>query len=317
MVSAASGRTCSSNVSSAAGPRPAGSSSPSSGASVWARRSTRWPELDSSSTLARTAGSGAAGGEQDLRRPHHPAALVLEGGAAPLAGRRERHGARPGPAGRRVRTRPPGRPAWRSGGGRRPGRRARTAARSPVWPPRRSRWRAKRDRAVGEGAGLVEAHDVDPGQALDRGQLLDEHLAAGQAQRGDEEGDAGEQHEPLGDHAHQRGHGADDGVGGALVAPGQLADQEDRSDDHERPADVAQQGVDALHQLGAGLREPLGLRRQPVGVGVGADRGRLEASRPRRRRSSRRAPGPAEPCRPGRTRPVSSDSSISRPSRAR
>ena len=32
--------------------------------------------------------------------------------------------------------------------------------------------------AFGERAGLVEADDVDPGETLDRGQLLHEHLAA-------------------------------------------------------------------------------------------------------------------------------------------
>ena len=107
---------------------------------------------------------------------------------------------------------------------------------------------------------------------------------------------------PSGHHPHQGGHRAHDGVGGALVAPGQLADEQDGPDDDEGPADVAQQGVDALHQLRAGLREALRLGRQPLGVGVGADGRRLEACRPRPRRSSRRAPRSPAPCRWGRTR---------------
>ena len=37
------------------------------------------------------------------------------------------------------------------------------------------------DGAVGEGAGLVEAQHVHPGQALDRGQLLDQDPAPGEA----------------------------------------------------------------------------------------------------------------------------------------
>ena len=56
-------------------------------------------------------------------------------------------------------------------------------------------------------AGLVEADDVDPGQGLDRGQLLDEHLAAAEADDADGEGDAGQQHQALGDHGHDAGHG--------------------------------------------------------------------------------------------------------------
>ena len=39
----------------------------------------------------------------------------------------------------------------------------------------------ERDRALGERAGLVEAHDVDARQALDRGELLHEHLVAARA----------------------------------------------------------------------------------------------------------------------------------------
>ena len=61
--------------------------------------------------------------------------------------------------------------------------------------------------ALGERAGLVEAHDVDPGEALDRGQLLHQHLAAGERHRREHEGDAGEQHEALGHHRDHAGDG--------------------------------------------------------------------------------------------------------------
>ncbi len=55
-----------------------------------------------------------------------------------------------------------------------------------------------------ERAGLVEADDVDPGEPLDGRELLDEHLASGQRDRGDPEGDARQQHEALGHHADDR-----------------------------------------------------------------------------------------------------------------
>ena len=53
---------------------------------------------------------------------------------------------------------------------------------------------------------------VHPGQALDRGQLLHQDPAPGQRDRGHAEGDAGQQDQPLRDHADQRG----DGPGGGL-----------------------------------------------------------------------------------------------------
>ncbi len=63
---------------------------------------------------------------------------------------------------------------------------------------------------LGERAGLVRADDVDPGQALDRRQLLHQALALPEPDHADREGDAGEQDEALGHHRHERGdHAAD------------------------------------------------------------------------------------------------------------
>ena len=77
--------------------------------------------------------------------------------------------------------------------------------------------RVEHDVALGERARLVEADDVDPGQPLDRGQLLHEHLAAGQRHRGDAEREAREQDEALGDHADDGGDHRDERLGDAVV----------------------------------------------------------------------------------------------------
>ena len=64
------------------------------------------------------------------------------------------------------------------------------------------------ERPGGERAGLVDAHDVDARQHLDRRQLLHQGLAAGQRGGADGEGEAGEQHEALGDDGADPGHRA-------------------------------------------------------------------------------------------------------------
>jgi hypothetical protein len=56
-------------------------------------------------------------------------------------------------------------------------------------------------------AGFIEAHNIHPGQSFDRGELLYQHATAGQCHRRRTESDGGQQHQPLGDHADQRGDG--------------------------------------------------------------------------------------------------------------
>ena len=60
----------------------------------------------------------------------------------------------------------------------------------------------ERDRSLGERARLVEAHHVDACETFDRGQLLHEHLAAGERHGRDREREARQQHEALGHHRH-------------------------------------------------------------------------------------------------------------------
>jgi len=199
--------------------------------------------------------------------------MAAEAGRAPLTRRRERHSCLARPPARR-REDLPDRGQRRVAVlvvGQRP--QCRLGRRLAVEPDEG----VERDGPVGEGAGLVQAHHVHPGQALDRGQLLHQDPAPGQGERGDAEGDAGQQHQALRDHANQRG----DRPGGSLpycpVAV-QLADHQQHGDRRDRPRDVAQNPVDAVHQLRAHRREVPRLGGELAGVRVGAHRRGLVAA---------------------------------------
>lgn len=130
--------------------------------------------------------------------------------------------------------------------------------------------------ALGEGAGLVEADRVDPGQALDRGQLLDQALLAAQPDDADGEGDGGEQDQSLGDHGDDAADRAGDGVVEGVLLHEQLADdQADRGRDHH-PRDVLEDRGDAGAQLGLDEGEAGGLLGQLGGVRLTPDLRRLE-----------------------------------------
>ena len=136
--------------------------------------------------------SGAPSTQVPCRRRSH---------RRPLAGRRERHASH---------RRPP------SGGGNAAASAARVAlagsaaASAPSAAARRrpapssGTQPVEPDVAVGEGAGLVQADDVDPGQALDGGQLLHQRSAGGPGPPSRPRTRAGQQHQALGHHADER-----------------------------------------------------------------------------------------------------------------
>ena len=169
---------------------------------------------------------------EHVGRPQHQGAAALQGQAAPLARRRERDLlARPAAA------------VAGGGLGDRAHRRVLRARRSPRASARSAR-RASSPRpstgsrpldpdpVLGERAGLVEAERVDRRQALDRVEALGERADARQPHRGDGEGQAREQHEPLG---HQGHEGRDDGPG-HLAEVGRRARQQRREQEQRRGA---------------------------------------------------------------------------------
>ena len=134
--------------------------------------------------------AGRRGVEEDIGCAEQPGALIGERGTAPLAGRAERHhgaGDQPGVAG----TASP--MAARLALGRASVWGSAPRASSGASSPGTGSIEATSSARLGEGAGLVEADDVDPGEPLDGGQLLHQDPLAGQAHAADGEGDAGEQ----------------------------------------------------------------------------------------------------------------------------
>ena len=216
---------------------------------------------------------GRARGPDHLRRTKDPRAVLAERGRAPLAGGGERHrtGARPaGWRGERRAQRRGGRVAvlvGREGAERVVDRRSRVEGLDPVVG----------DRAFGERPGLVEADDVDAGEALDRGQLLHEHVAAGQRDCRDREREARQQHQALGNHRHDTGDNPRHRLPPPFVRA-ELAEREQRRRRHQGIRDVAQDRVDPVHQLRTHEREPPGLRCEPPRVRIVADTRRLEAT---------------------------------------
>ena len=240
--------------------------------SAAARSTTRSPRPTACST------SGASHGRRPLRRrrgarrgrraPTRPGSPK----SAPLQRRAEENGTASAghPAGRR---RPPGGDGrqGRVGAGlgrgeRAEGRRAHVGRR----PLGQRVGALGHDARPGEGAGLVEADHVHPGQALDGRELTDQHPPAGQSDGADGERDAGEQHQPLRDHGPDPGHAAPDGVGQVGVRQSSWLTMRIAAGREQRPLDELQDPVDAVGQLGAGGREPSGLARQTLGERVGA-----------------------------------------------
>ena len=234
-------------TSSADATSPSGRSSSTSAASVRASSSTRWPSAASRSASRAHGIVGVAVDPHHLRRAEHPRAPVAERRRAPLAARRERRRAGALPTvgrgerlaqrvHRRVAVVVVGERAERVGHG--------IVGRDLVHL-------LEPDRALGERARLVEQDDVDAGEALDRGQLLHEHLAARERDRGDAEREARQQHEPFGHHRDDPGDDSRD-RGAVRVLHVELAEREQHRGREQRPLHVAQDPVDAVHRARSG-----------------------------------------------------------------
>ena len=143
-----------------------------------------------------------------------------------------------------------------------------------------------------DGARLVQAQHVDASERLDAVKLLRQHLAAGQAHRGDGEHRRGQKHQALRDHAQQgahrgqqrrRRHMTSQQLGEAprkrAIARGsrgipQLAHTRGKQRQTERDHDDARKahdGVKRVHDLGIDLFDVLGLVINFGHVVVGAD----------------------------------------------
>ena len=127
-------------------------------------------------------------------------------------------------------------------------------------------------RGLGQGAGLVEADDIDGGERLDRVQLLRQRAPPRHPQRGDRVGEAGEQDQPFRDERDDGGdRGRHRGVQRRVPVPERVpehdAERHHHGDEHEQ--ELVQGALERRARVAEGAR----LARQPRGVAVRADRG--------------------------------------------
>ena len=124
-----------------------------------------------------------------------------------------------------------------------------------------------------DGAGLIHAERVHPGQGLDAFQLVDQGLLSRQPQHPGAEGHGGQKVEALGDHAHQGPHRRHHPLG---VAPAQGVDLlpvEQQPHGNQQQADPLHQAAQVPHHPGLFFPAAApGGQGEAVGVGVGPHR---------------------------------------------
>lgn len=135
------------------------------------------------------------------------------------------------------------------------------------------------DPAFGERSRLVQAQDIDSGQAFDSGQLLDEHFLAGQPEAADGKRDARQQDQSegyhgdhAGDHAHSGRRPRPGGDGALPAAPGlHLSVRYDDGDRKQRPRDPPQDAIEAVSDLGVDERKASCISREFARKGLGTN----------------------------------------------
>ena len=127
---------------------------------------------------------------------------------------------------------------------------------------------------LGQRAGLVGAHDVDAGQALDGGQLVDQTLPSAKPNDADGERDRRHQHQALGHHRNQRADHAQHRFPPARVGGEQLCVDDQQPGGNQQVGDELQDLVDPGAQFGFHQGELAGFLGQLGSVGLSADLGR-------------------------------------------
>ena len=121
-------------------------------------------------------------------------------------------------------------------------------------------------------AGLVHAQRVHARERLDAAELVHEGLALGQTHDASHEREAGEQIQPLGDHADDRADRARHGDGHGAAEPHVFLDEHHHAERDDEDADPLDEVLQRAHHLRLlRLLGALGLLRQARDIGVRAD----------------------------------------------
>ena len=308
IVSAASGRSCSSSTTRARGSSLGGGWLPGSAGSAAddsPKATTRRPAAVCSSERALQLGRQLErpGLGEHVGRPEHVAAgrsAAVQGDAAPLPLRGERHlgdhplAARRGSA---RRSSPGSGCAPRPSAAKRPSASCATAGCALVGHLDRDQVEG----AVGERSGLVDADRVHGGQRLGRGHLLDEGVHPRQADGRDGEGDAHQQHQALGDQRHEAGGRRLSRLVERHVADRER-DQQQHGERHHHDRGRAQHAVDLDLERRGRVAERPGLAGDLLRVAVARGPRRPRSSPSPRGRRRPRASGRHRACGPRRTR---------------
>ena len=121
------------------------------------------------------------------------------------------------------------------------------------------------------GAGFIHAQHIHTSQSLNALHVMHQHLPGGKAQNADHQRHAGEQIQPLGNHAQHRGHHGQNAVpeGG----PGEhiLLDEQENTNGHNENANHAHQPIQGAQHFRTLLGiHGLGFQGQLGDVGLGA-----------------------------------------------
>ena len=129
--------------------------------------------------------------------------------------------------------------------------------------------------SAGQGPRLIQAKDIHPGQPFNPVQLLHQNLLLSQPDHAHGHSHAGQQHQPLRDHAQHRRHHARHGRLQGHMLQQHLLHQQQRSQRQQRVAVPPDQLFQFLHQAAFGLLFLPGGFGQPSGIALLPDVHRL------------------------------------------
>ena len=120
--------------------------------------------------------------------------------------------------------------------------------------------------AFGDGAGFVQAQGVHPGQGFDAVHILHQGFVPGKLDDADRKGQADEQHQAFGNHAHHGGAGADHRALEGVPQDEILLPEQQAANGQDGKADDFYNQVNGIHNFGIPLFHVFGVPGDFVGI---------------------------------------------------